>query len=296
MAMIEKFLDYLRYERNCSVLTVSSYGADLRAFASYFKTLDAHLSWTTVDADVIRDWMESMIDRGNTASSVDRRLSAVRSLYRFALSRGLIDTDPAVGIVGPKREKLLPVFLNSAQMDTLLDYVMAETHCYQDVLARTIIMTFYETGIRLSELVGLDDTSVDVISKFLKVLGKGRKERIVPFGDELATALQTYKETRDETYPQRPDTAFFAGRKGERVKTSEVRRIVQRCLSAVSTQKKKSPHVLRHTFATAMLNNGAEIESVRRLLGHESLSTTEIYTHTTSEQLKRVYNEAHPRA
>ena len=292
--MIEEFLDYLRYERNRSPLTVKNYGDDLRAFYVFFKSLDDHLSWQSVDADIVRDWMESMMDKGNNATSVNRRLSALRSFYRFALSRHLVDRDPAHNIEGPKTNKPLPQFLKESEMNRLLDD-MEWGNSFNNVRARTIIIVFYETGIRLSELIGLDDVSIDMETCEIKVTGKGDKQRVVPFGSEMLSALKDYVAVRDSSVIRNCE-AVFGTDKGTRMRPDTVRAEVSRCLSAVSTLKKKSPHVLRHTFATAMLNNGAGIESVRKLLGHESASTTEIYTHTTFEQLKRVYEEAHPRA
>ena len=292
--MIEEFLDYLRYERNRSPLTVKNYGDDLRTFYVFFKSLDDHLSWQSVDADIVRDWMESMMDKGNNATSVNRRLSALRSFYRFALSRHLVDRDPAHNIEGPKTNKPLPQFLKESEMNRLLDD-MEWGNSFNNVRARTIIIVFYETGIRLSELIGLDDVSIDMETCEIKVTGKGDKQRVVPFGSEMLSALKDYVAVRDSSVIRNCE-AFFVTDKGTRMRPDTVRAEVSRCLSAVSTLKKKSPHVLRHTFATAMLNNGAGIESVRKLLGHESASTTEIYTHTTFEQLKRVYEEAHPRA
>ena len=292
--MIEEFLDYLRYERNRSPLTVKNYGDDLRAFYVFFKSLDDHLSWQSVDADIVRDWMESMMDKGNNATSVNRRLSALRSFYRFALSRHLVDRDPAHNIEGPKTNKPLPQFLKESEMNRLLDD-MEWGNSFNNVRARTIIIVFYETGIRLSELIGLDDVSIDMETCEIKVTGKGDKQRVVPFGSEMLSALKDYVAVHGSSVIRNCE-AFFVTDKGTRMRPDTVRAEVSRCLSAVSTLKKKSPHVLRHTFATAMLNNGAGIESVRKLLGHESASTTEIYTHTTFEQLKRVYEEAHPRA
>ena len=292
--MIEEFLNYMRYELNRSAQTIKSYGGDLRAFEAYFKNLDDHdVSWASVDADIIRDWMESMMDKGNTATSINRRLSALRSLYRFALSRHLVERDPAHGITGPKKQKPLPQYVREAEMDKLLDST-AWGEEYNNVRMRTIILMFYQTGVRVSELIGLDDDDLDFDSHQLKVTGKRDKQRIIPFGDELEEALKGYMRLRDEQ-TERRSGALFVDQKGERLKYAQVRREVRQSLSQVSSLKKRSPHVLRHTFATAMLNNEAGLESVKKLLGHESLSTTEIYTHTTFEQLKRAYENAHPR-
>ena len=295
MLMIEDFLDYLRYERNRSDLTVRNYERSLQDFESYFKNRESHLSWESVDSDLIRDWMESMMDKGDMASTVDNRLSAVRSFFRFALSRGLVACDPAHNVRGPKKKKPLPQFVREGDMDRLMDMPEMWSDSYTDVRARTIILLFYTTGIRLAELVGLDDQDIDFVNHQLKVNGKRNKQRIVPFGEELEQALKAYMGQRDEQ-PLKRDAALFLNDKGCRITRAQVERIVKAGLSRVTTMKKRSPHVLRHTFATAMLNNGAGLESVRKLLGHESVATTEIYTHTTFEQLKRVYKDAHPRA
>ena len=292
--MVKKFLDYMRYERNRSENTIKGYDEDLRAFESFFKNLDTHLSWESIDSDVIRDWMESMMDKGNTATTINRRLSALRSLYRFALSRHIIENDPARGITGPRCAKPLPQYLRESEMDRLIDDGQWGGD-FNSTRARTIILLFYSTGMRLSELIGLNDADVDFASCQLKVTGKRNKQRIIPFGKELSQMLEKYIADRDENVV-RQDAALLQDDKGRRMTPQQVRREVQKQLSKVSTLKKRSPHVLRHTFATAMLNNEAGLESVKKLLGHARLSTTEIYTHTTFEQLKREYNNAHPRA
>jgi integrase/recombinase XerC len=293
--MIEDFLNYLRYERNRSELTVRRYGQCLRDFETYFKNQNSQLSWESVDSDVIRDWMESLMDKGDMASTVNNCLSAVRSFFRFALSRKLVARDPAHNIRGPKKGKPLPQFVREGEMNRLLDQQGMWNGSYRDLRARTLIILFYETGIRLAELIGLNNEDVDFTSRQLKVTGKRNKQRIVPFGPELEKLLREYIRMRNEQ-PLRLDEALFLSDKGVRINKSQVERIVRQGLSKVTTLKKRSPHVLRHSFATAMLNNGAGLESVRKLLGHESVVTTEIYTHTTFEQLKRVYENAHPRA
>lgn len=292
--MINRFLNYLRYERNASPLTVQTYEEGLRDFESYISLRDEGLSLDRVDADLIRDWMEGLMDKGNTASTINKKLSAVRSFYRFSLKRGLVDTDPAHCITGPKKSKPLPQFLRESEMDTLFDR-MEWGEDYKDVRARTILLLFYEAGLRRSELTGLNDADVDFGACQLKVTGKRNKQRIIPFGEELSQVLGHYMAVRNE-HAGKQGGALFQNDKGERMTGSQVYAIVHKYLSAVSSLKKRSPHVLRHTFATAMLNNGAGLESIKNLLGHESVSTTEIYVHTTFEQLKRVYKEAHPRA
>ena len=293
--LVSQFVDYMRYERNMSPRTIRSYSEDLDDFESFFRNLDGQLSWETIDRDIIREWVESMMDRGNSATSVNRRLSSLRSFYRFALKRGMVEVNPASLVKGPKKAKPLPQFVKEGEMNRLIDDDRLWGESYEDALARTIIIMFYETGIRLSELVGLDDTDVDLANRTVKVTGKRNKQRIVPFGDELASELSQYVEKRDSQVV-RTTSGMFLDKKGKRVSHEKVGEVVKWALSEVTTMKRRSPHVLRHSYATAMLNNGAGLESVKKLLGHQSLSTTEIYTHTTFEQLKRVYKQAHPRA
>ena len=290
----EQFLNYLQYELNRSEVTIVSYGDDLRAFKAFFKNKDTLLTWEAVDADLIRDWMESMMDKGCSATTIQRRLSALRSFYRFGLTRGYVTKNPARGIVGPKRSKPLPQFLRESEMNRLLDDVPVGDS-YRELLAYIIVLVFYSTGMRLAELVGLDDDNIDFDTRVIKVLGKGSKQRLIPFADELEEGLKIYVARRDAEVV-RKDKAFFVDQRGQRVKRGAVQNSVRASLAKVTSMKKRSPHVLRHTFATAMLNNEAGLESVKKLLGHESLSTTEIYTHTTFEQLKKIYDKAHPRA
>ena len=293
--MTNDFLNYLRYERNRSELTVRRYEQSLRDFESYFKNRDSQLSWESVDSDIIRDWMESMMDKGDMASTVNSSLSAVRSFFRFALTRKMVSNDPAHLVKGPKKQKPLPQFVREEEMNRLLDTDEMWESGLAGLRARTIIILFYETGIRLAELIGLNETDVDFSARQLKVTGKRNKQRIVPFGEELEKALHEYLQQRN-AQPIHDDPALFLSNKGKRMTRSQIGVIVKRYLSLTTTLKKRSPHVLRHSFATAMLNNGAGLESVRMLLGHESVATTQIYTHTTFEQLKRVYENAHPRA
>ena len=294
MLSIDKFLEYLRSELNRSQRTVENYREDLKLFEQYARNLSESFTWESVDSDMIRNWMEHMIDAGNKATSVNRRLSALKMFYRFALVRHYVESDPAHSLKGPKESKPLPQFLKENEMDELLDRKMWGDD-YDNVRARTIIILFYETGMRVSELVSLEDEMVDFVNRQLKVTGKRNKQRIIPFGEELEQALRDYIAVRDEQVDRQENGLFLTG-KGRRMNVGQVRRVVETQLGRVTTQKKRSPHVLRHSFATAMLNHEAGLESVRKLLGHESLATTEIYTHTTFEQLKKVDNKAHPRS
>jgi integrase/recombinase XerC len=291
--MLELFLNYLRFERNRSMLTVQRYEKSLRYFLDYCKSQDESIVWETVDSDLIRGWMETLVDDGKKATSVNADLAAVKTFYRFALARKLVEKDPAHMVSGPKMQKPLPQFVKEAEMDKLLDETDWEDN-YNNVRARTIILLLYETGIRRGELVGLDDKDVDFVTRQLKVTGKRNKQRIVPFGEELASELRHFIEVRDREVDKQ-STALFLNKHGNRISAEQVYSDVRENLTKVTTMKKRSPHVLRHSFATAMLNHQAGLECVRQLLGHESIETTEIYTHTTFEQLRRIYKDAHPR-
>lgn len=292
---ISDFLDYMRYERRRSQQTLQGYRLDLEAYVAYLDTLEGHVTVDTADTEDIRGWIEAMMDRGNSASSICRRLSAVRSMYRYALARGLVSHDPAHMVRGPKKSRYLPQFVREDDMDRLLDSAEWGSD-YISTRARTILILLYETGMRASELTSLDDSSVDFTQGEIRVLGKGNKQRAIPFGDELRTQLQQYISQRNQECPQRIDNALILNDRGRRITYEQLRKEVMTRLSAIGNLAKRSPHVLRHSFATAMLNNGADLESVQKLLGHSELSTTEIYTHTTFEQLKKVYSKAHPRA
>jgi integrase/recombinase XerC len=239
-----------------------------------------------------------MMERGNVATSVRRRLSSLRSFYKFLLRRGLVTKDPAYNIPGPKVEKKLPSYIRESEMDRLFDGDFF-TEDYTGIRDRMILLTFYSTGIRLAELVSLNEKDIDLDQMQLKVTGKRNKQRIIPYGDEYGDSLRYYLAEREKFAQQKVlgQTSLFLDEiTGQRINPVKVRNLVKKYLSMVTTQQRKSPHVLRHSFATAMLNRKADLQSVKELLGHESLSTTEIYTHTTFDQLKEMYNQAHPRA
>ena len=298
MNWIEDFIDYLQYERNYSRKTTEVYQADLEAFKSFYEAIDSNLNWAEMPADIIRQGVVEMMDKGNASTSVRRRLSSLRSFYKFLLRRGLVSKDPVHSIPGPKVEKKLPAYVRETEMDRLFDGDFFGED-YEGCRDRMILLTFYSTGIRLSELVGLKEKDVDLDQMQLKVTGKRNKQRIIPYGDEFGDSLRHYLAERESFAKQfsSTDTSLYLDLKTkQRMAPAKVRKLVKKYLSLVTTQQRNSPHVLRHTFATAMLNHQADLQSVKELLGHESLSTTEIYTHTTFEQLKEMYNLAHPRA
>ena len=238
--------------------------------------------------------MVHLMDEGRAATSVNRKLSTLRYFYRFLLRRKEVVINPMLKVVGPKKKKPLPFFVREKDMDRLLDESLFEEG-FEGCRDRLILEMFYATGMRLSELIGLNDADVDLSARLIKVTGKRNKQRLIPFGNELEEDLLIYIKVRNEALPE-GTKAFFVRKNGMRMYPLQVYRLVRKSLSKVVTLKKRSPHVLRHTFATAMLNGKAEMRAVKELLGHESLVTTEVYTHTTFEELKKVYELAHPRA
>lgn len=294
MLLTDSFLDYLRYERNYSDDTVKAYGEDIRQFQEFGGEDVGLQSPSEVVVDVVREWMIHLMNLGYATTSVNRKLSSLRSYYKYLLRKGEVKVDPLRKITGPKNKKNLPVFVKESEMNRLLDDEDFGEG-FEGCRDHLVIAMFYATGMRLSELIGLDDGDVDFAASVIKVTGKRNKQRLIPFGEELRVEMEAYVKQRDGSVPVRSD-AFFVRKTGERLYPNIVRKIVTRNLSKVVTVKKRSPHVLRHTFATSMLNHEAELGAIKELLGHESLATTEIYTHTTFEELKKVYNQAHPRA
>lgn len=292
--LTDSFLDYLRYERNYSEKTVLAYGEDVSQLREFAQERMEKFDPAEVKPELVREWIVSLMDQGYTSTSVNRKLSSLRSFYKYLLRQGEVSVDPLRKITGPKNKKPLPSFLKESEMNKLLDDTDFGEG-FKGCRDRLIIEMFYATGMRLSELIGLDDKDVDFSASLLKVTGKRNKQRLIPFGDELKETMFEYVDIRNEMISGRSD-AFFVRENGERLYKNLVYNLVKRNLSKVATLKKKSPHVLRHTFATTMLNNEAELGAVKELLGHESITTTEIYTHATFEELKKVYKQAHPRA
>ena len=294
--IVEDFLRYMLAERDASPQTVETYREALDDYKAFLKKLDSRLTPEGADSDVIRDWIEDMMEKGQKASYACKKLSAVKSLYRYALRKGFVERDPAHKVTGPKKEKVLPTFLREEEADSLFDKLDWNLEDIKDVRARTLLLLLYSTGIRRGEVVTLKDEDVNLITHEIKVTGKRRKQRIVPLGNEMVEAIKYYQQLRDKNVPATDNShALFRNDKGGAITSAIVYNIVRHYLSFVTTQKKRSPHVLRHTFATVMLNHDAKLGSVQKLLGHESLKTTQIYTHVTFEELKRSYKDAHPR-
>ena len=293
---IDSFIGYLRVERNYSPQTLRAYANDLRSFQEYLARIDESLTFSSVDIDVVRMWMAAMVDDGATPSTVSRKISALRTFYKFLCSRGHVSVNPMSSqLQSPKRRKKLPHFVKEQDMNSLLD---GDTfgNDYAGVRDRMILLCFYSTGMRLTELVELDLAAIDMASSTIRVFGKRSRERIIPFGYEMKQEFDSYLHARQAVADVCCDALFLSANGARRVSRSAVYRMVNSRLAGVTSLGKRSPHVLRHSFATAMLNNNAELGAVKELLGHKRLATTEIYTHLTFEELKRFYNKAHPRA
>jgi len=301
---IEDFLTHLAKERDVSPHTVKAYRRDLTELtihlAEYYG-VDAW-SWQGVDRLAMRGFLARLARRGLSKRSMTRTLSAVRSFYRYMHRNEIVDANPARAVGAPKLERYLPGYLDRAQIDLL--FQMAEVRAlegkFKDVRNLAILELFYSTGMRLSELQGLSKTDLDLVSQQVKVYGKGRKERIIPVGDHATRALRNYEAKRDELVrkigPRADRMAVFLGPTGRRVSVSTIQKAVTAFLREVDEEAGLTVHSLRHTFATHLLDAGADLRAVQELLGHSSISTTQIYTHTSVERLKKVYQKSHPRA
>lgn len=293
--LTEDFLEYFRTERNKSELTVLSYRKDLEEFETFFESLKENITWTNVDESVVREWVIYLMDDQHmTASSVNRKLSALRSFFHYLLRMQVVTSNPMTRITGPKKQKYLPVFVRENEMNTMLEE-LSRDDTYEGILSLTAILMLYLTGMRRAEILSLSDRDIDFSSKQIKVTGKRNKQRVIPFGNELESQIKRYLYAREQQFGVGFENLFI-NKKGTPLSKAQISEMVKRELSTVTTQQKKSPHVLRHTFATAMLNSGADLTSIQKLLGHASLATTQVYTHVSFEELKNAYQNAHPRS
>jgi integrase/recombinase XerC len=285
MDYLPKFLRYLEIEKNASQHTISSYKIDLQQFMDHFGELDL----AQITPTKVRSWLGRF--QGRAKSTRARKLSSLKTFFKYLVREGFIKTNPVLGMSGPKKDKKLPEFLDKEQVVKLLE--APPDNNLLGLRDRAILETLYSGGIRVSELVGLDIDDVDFIGEALKVKGKGKKERIVPIGIPAVSAIKKYLS---ECKRRDNSEVVFTNRFGKRLTTRTVQRVVAKYIRKASLQGHISPHSLRHTFATHMLDAGADLRSVQELLGHESISTTQVYTHITPERLKQVYDKAHPRA
>ena len=290
----ELFLSYLQYEKRYSQHTITAYENDLAQFILFGKKLVEDFCVEEADHHLIRQWIISLMDNGITAKSVNRKISTLKTFFKFLMREELIEKNPTDKVTIPKMGKKLPVFVQEKEINQLLDgrFFTADFEGRRD---KAVVSLFYGTGIRLSELVGIRFSDLNLSEKMVKVNGKGNKERLVPFPFEISAVLNDYIELRNELFPESGNFLFLTGN-GEPAYNKLIYRIVKSQLSLVTTIEKKSPHILRHSYATHMLNHGADLNAIKELLGHANLAATQIYTHTTFEQLKKVYKQAHPRA
>jgi integrase/recombinase XerC len=295
MVLIEEFIQYLRYEKNYSTHTVVAYKCDLSQFLEYVERQFGVTDPTLLDSDMLRSWMVCLLEGGMTARSVNRKLSSLKTFWHYLQRVGTVSANPFKKVVPPKTAKPLPVFLKESEMGDLLDRDLPDVDNFPQVRDRLIIDLFYTTGMRLSELIGLTDETLDLSTCTLKVTGKRDKQRLIPFGPELQCSISQYLKMRNELIERNTDRLLVRN-DGKPLYPQMVYRMVHHKLTEVGTLTKNSPHVLRHTFATTLLNRGAELNAVKELLGHSSLSATEVYTHTSFAELKKVYKQAHPRA
>jgi len=288
---IEKFLLYLEGSRGYSSHTVSAYRADLLRFMAYLGTGGSPPDLEKIDRYNLRGFLGCLVSKGYSSATVIRNLASLRSFFRYLCRQGVLRSNPTRGLPAPKREKILPKFLTIQEMAEILEAPVAEDP--KGWRNHAIVELFYSTGIRLSELVGLRIGSIDFLGGSIRVRGKGKKERIVPIGRKASLSIRRYLKSREDG--NRDTAPLFTARKGSPVSARQVQRIVRAMLSSAAHRRGYSPHAIRHSFATHLLENGADILSVKELLGHSSLSTTQIYTHLTVDRLKEVYARAHPR-
>jgi integrase/recombinase XerC len=286
------FFDYLAYEKRYSSHTITSYKNDLHQFIDYLNPQSENFAITEVNYQQVRSWVSELIRNKISARSVNRKLSSLKSFFKFLQRQQVIDLNPMSKISGPKTPKRLPVFVDEHQMEDLFTGISFDEG-FNGMRDKLILDLFYQTGIRRSELTHLKETDVDLFNSTIKVLGKRNKERIIPISISLKRNLESYLRVKQEL--NLSNIMLLVSEKGHTLSDQSVYRSVKKYLSQITTIQKKSPHVLRHTFATHLLNNGADINAVKDLLGHANLSATQIYTHNTIEKLKKSYKQAHPR-
>ncbi|MDA3881586.1 MAG: tyrosine recombinase XerC [Prolixibacteraceae bacterium] len=293
MLLLDDYIKYLQYEKRCSKHTYVAYRNDLDQFVQFMNDSVGDFDIKNVSSKDIRRWVMSMMDHGISARSVGRKISTLKSFYKYLMREDVIDHNPAQLVNSPKVAKKLPTYVREENLNQLLDLGLFPSD-FTGSRDKLMISLLYGAGVRLAELKNLTMLSVDINNFTVRVMGKRQKERIVPFPKEVKVFFNDYLEKRVEIDGN--SNYLFLTSKGEQVYDKLIYRVVKMHLSMVTTVRKKSPHVLRHSFATHLLNNGADLNAVKELLGHANLSATQIYTHTTFEQLKKVYNQAHPRS
>jgi integrase/recombinase XerC len=295
MNPLKSFIQYIKFEKRFSPNTVEAYGSDLEQFFTFLSVTYGESDIVKVTHPMIRSWIVSLMENGTTPRSINRKLSSLKSFYKFLLRNETIKVNPMQKIQAPKTSKRLPVFVEESSMKMLFEQVEFGEG-FPAVRDRLLMEVFYATGMRVSELINLKDKDIDLQNSQVKVLGKRNKERIIPYTRNIRQMIQEYQSLKlKQSFPFSSEN-LFVNKDGKPLTRITAYNLVKKYLSAVSTLDKRSPHVLRHTFATHMLNNGADINSIKEILGHANLAATQVYTHNTIEKLKQVYKQAHPRA
>jgi len=293
---IQSFIDYLKFEKRYSAHTIRSYHDDLVQFVDFLDRQFGNLTLKEISSSFVRSWLASLKDDDVTARTINRKISTLKSFFKFQLKQGKIENTPMGNIISPKISKRLPVFIKEKDLVDLTNTLDTNSEDWDSLNTKMLITIFYSTGMRLSELINLKEKQVDFSRKQLKILGKGNKERIIPAGVDLLTMIKGYINEKRKTF-EKNDDVLLVSSKGKKLYSKYAYNLVRSILQEeVKTLDKKSPHVLRHTFATHLMNNGANLDAVKELLGHASLASTQVYTHNTIEKLKNVYKKAHPKA
>ena len=292
---IQSFIDYLKFEKRYSRHTVISYQTDLTAFFDYLMITYGTIALTDITHIYIRSWLATLKDEDNTAKTINRKISSLRSFFKYQIKTGVLQQNPTAKVIAPKNEKRLPGFVADKDMDTLMRHMEFPDN-WQGKTERLLLMLFYQTGMRLSEVINLQEQQINFAGHTIKVLGKGNKERVLPAGEELLSEIKAYIAAKNSFFGTPNHMVLLVNEKGKQLYAKMVYTAVKKYLRLVTTIEKRSPHILRHTFATHLTNNGADLNAVKELLGHSSLAATQVYTHNTIDKLKNIYMKAHPKA
>lgn len=294
-SFIQSFLEYLKYEKRYSIHTLTSYQTDLVDFFDYLDKQFGKISLKEIDHNYVRSWLANLKEKKLSSKSINRKISSLKSFFKYHLRTGTIEATPMSKVISPKMSKRLPVFVKEQDTKKLIETLSQSTENWKTLNAKMLISIFYATGMRLSELINLKEKQIDFSRSQVKVLGKGNKERIIPVSKHVLEIITDYQKIKKKNF-EKTDITLLVTEKGKRLYPKYAYLLVNQVLGAASTLDKKSPHVLRHTFATHLMNNGADLNAVKELLGHSSLASTQVYTHNTIEKLKEIHKKAHPKA
>lgn len=292
---ISEFLQYLQFQKRYSRHTIVSYETDLSDLDRFLTDTYGSMELEEIRATIIKTWLASLKEAGHSSRTINRKISSLKSFFKYHIKKGNLAASPMSVISNPKVPKKLPQFVDKKDMELLFSHV-AFPDDWEGATERLILQVFYNAGIRQAELIQLQDGHFDKHNSHIKVLGKGNKERVIPVSNELSTAISHYISRKRETFPEAGHHFLLVNKKGNKLNPRYVYNVVKKYLSLVTTIDKKSPHILRHSFATHLTNNGADLNAVKELLGHSSLAATQVYTHNTIEKLKEAYKKAHPKA